>query len=101
VTPSLADVFADAGAAAVVGTSWAVHDDTAARTMREFIRHYAGGENDPIGALARARDAMAAENPDPRFWAGFTVTINELPKLETVAHEPRARHPRLALVGGP
>lgn len=82
--PSLADVFADAGAGAVVSTSWAVRDDAAAHFMREFVRNYEAGENDPIGALGRARRAIAAEKIDPHFWAGFAVTISRLPEVQTV-----------------
>jgi len=93
VAPSLADVFADAGASAVVSTSWAVRDDTAAHFMREFVRNYVAGENDPIGALGRARRALAAEKPDPHFWAGFAVTISQLPQVQTLVQAESEHRP--------
>ena len=80
-TPSLADAFLDAGAAAVVQTFWKVRDDEALHLMRHFVRLWAGEGIPPVAALTRARRALMA-GPEgikhPFTWAAFTIQSNGL-----------------------
>lgn len=66
-----ADKFMRAGAAAFIGSQWAVSDSAARRFAAEFYRWLRTG--DTLGqAIMRARQAAASEPGDPT-WLAYTV----------------------------
>jgi hypothetical protein len=75
-SPSLGDAFLDAGAAAVITSSWDVGDEETRAFMQDLMRRR-GLETDPVHALACARrDAMqGAVRVPPRVWAAWSVGV--------------------------
>lgn len=74
---SLGDLFARAGAAAVVQTGWSVRDDEGAALMHEFNDRYAADPHDPVAVLADARRELIRRGAPPGVWAGYTILIND------------------------
>lgn len=64
--------FLLAGAPAVLATLWTVDDAATATLMADFYRHLRAGES-PAEALRQAQCASMANNPNPHFWAPFSV----------------------------
>jgi len=75
--PSLAEGFVQAGAGAVVHTSWAVEDKDAARVMQAFETIYAKSR-DPVTALSQARRQLMGEGAPPQVWAAYSITLGSL-----------------------
>jgi hypothetical protein len=67
---SLAHAFLDAGAEHVVATKWTIQDADAARLVTAF--YDAGGDRDPVAALAAAQRRLAG-TLGVRTWASFEV----------------------------
>lgn len=86
----LGRAFLDAGARAVVATSWPLRDDDAAAFAAELVARLAAG--DDVGtAVSAARRARAAAGARPESWAGVVVLGD--PTARPVA-------PRAAAVSG-
>jgi hypothetical protein len=70
-----ASKFLEAGAAAFIGSLWAVRDRTAREFAQEFYRQLHSGC--PLGeAVMRARRAAAADQPGDPTWLAYTVYGN-------------------------
>lgn len=67
---SLTTAFLDAGAEVVIGTRWSVADADAARLVDSF--YAAGGDRDPVAALATAQ---LASDTSSRTWAAFEAFV--------------------------
>lgn len=67
---SLTTAFLDAGAEVVIGTRWSVADAEAARLIDAF--YGAGGDRDPVAALAAAQ---LASDTSARTWAAFEAFV--------------------------
>jgi CHAT domain-containing protein len=69
----LARGFLLGGASSVLGCLWPADDTVTSALMVEFYRHLATGASTPT-ALARARQHLRLERPEPVWWAGFAIT---------------------------
>ena len=74
-TPSLAQAFVEAGAQAVISTSWSVKDEDAGRLMHAFAAGYGPAGEDPVRALNQARRQLLEEGAAPRQWASYSVLL--------------------------
>lgn len=74
--PSLGDMFAKAGAAAVVQTGWSVRDADGAAVMHRFNERYARGRRDPVTALGDARRDLIRLGFPPNVWAAYTLLLS-------------------------
>jgi CHAT domain-containing protein len=77
---TLSRAFLEAGARVVVGTTWAIRDDHAARFFDPFYRELARGQ--PVGAAVRSarREAMAAGLP-ASVWASVVVVGDDTARI--------------------
>jgi hypothetical protein len=76
--PSLADVFLDAGAGAVVHTFWDVPDREARRLMTSYVRTWGNPDFSRVRALCDIRRAaFQSPRPDdhPFGWASYGIKI--------------------------
>ncbi len=70
-----ASKFLEAGAAAFIGSLWAVYDGTAREFAQEFYGQLQAGSS--MGeAVMRARQVAAASQPDDPTWLAYTVYGN-------------------------
>lgn len=70
--PNLAAAWLTAGAGCVVATLWPVEDRATSRLVEQFYETLTRGAT--VGeALTAAQRAVRAEQPDPRYWAGFVL----------------------------
>jgi CHAT domain-containing protein len=72
--PSLAEAFLQAGARAVISTSWSVADDDGSRVMHAFAEKYASSK-DPISALGEARRQLIKDEAPPHVWAAYSILV--------------------------
>jgi CHAT domain-containing protein len=68
----LARAFIQAGARTVIGGLWPLRDDEAARFIKDFSRHLAGGARVGAALTAARRDGIRAGLP-PAAWAGLVL----------------------------
>jgi hypothetical protein len=90
--PSLGDAFLDAGAHAVIQSSWDVGSPETAVFMRAFLAaSQAGGS--PVVALGRARRAVMATpgGASPRVWAAWSARVLWPPAPAREASAPAVR----------
>lgn len=81
IGPSLGDAFVDAGAGAVIDTSWPVRDQEAQRLMRGFLEASDRGAS-PIQALRAARQAARlaqGRGEAEGVWAAYSITLGAPP----------------------
>src|SRR5262249_3604003 len=74
-TPSLAEAFVEAGAEAVIGTSWSLKDEDAARVMHAFTSVYVPSENNAVIALNKARRQLLEDGGTPNVWASYSIML--------------------------
>jgi hypothetical protein len=101
--PSLADAFADAGAASVVHTYWRVRDEWASRFTTEFMDACVRQDVSAVVALSRtSRRAMNGPRGirHPFTWAGYGVLLSEIPPLHPTEPRPLVSSP-LSLAASP
>jgi len=91
--PSLAQAFLDAGAGAVVRTSWPVRDDYAASIMSTFIDLWMRRGMSPEVALNEARRRLMSGPRGyrhPFLWAAYGIERTEPPRSDgPVIERPR------------
>jgi CHAT domain-containing protein len=68
---ALGGAFLAAGSQAVVATLWSVEDAATAALVHAF--YAAGGDRDPVRALAAAQRQAIATGASPRQWTAFVV----------------------------
>lgn len=86
--PSLASAFVDAGASAVIRTSWPIRDDAAAATMSTFIELWKHRGMTPEAALDEARRRSLLANigyRHPFTWAAYGIELVEMPDAGSFA----------------
>jgi hypothetical protein len=76
--PSMGDAFLDAGARAVIQTSWPVADRDARRFVERFVSIWKPG-TDPVAALADTRRAFIRDDEPPRVWAAWSIHLAGTP----------------------
>jgi CHAT domain-containing protein len=75
---SLAQSFVEAGARAVISTSWNVNDEDAAQLMHAFAAGYGPAGRDPVRALNQARRQFMKAGALPKMWASYSITLGEI-----------------------
>jgi tetratricopeptide (TPR) repeat protein len=79
--PSLGDVFADAGARAVVQTFWNIRDDESTRMMGSFVTAWGDSALTNVHALCQAQRAycrMPEGIRHPFGWAAYSIQTGRL-----------------------
>jgi CHAT domain-containing protein len=74
----MAGAFLDAGAAAVVRTTWPIRDEDAQRFAGAFLEEWSERRSDPVGAINRARGRLLREAPDGP-WFAWSIAVRGLP----------------------
>jgi CHAT domain-containing protein len=92
---ALALSFLQAGASAVVATSWRTPDSASAELMTHFYRELYVNQQSAIAALALAQSSVrrGSAHAHPYYWAGFRIVIRQpetLISVPDVKHLPRA-----------
>ena len=82
--PNLAAAWLTAGAGCVVATLWPVEDQATSRLVERLYEAFASGATTGE-ALAAAQRAVRAEQPDPRYWAGFVLLGDPGVRVTTLA----------------
>jgi CHAT domain-containing protein len=82
VGPSLADVFADAGATGVVAARWGLADAAAADYMERFVDRWRGGDAAAAwDALTAVRRDYLRESAQPSLdWLAYELEFGRLPR---------------------
>ena len=76
--PSMGEAFLDAGAWAVIQTSWPVADRDARRFVERFVSIWKPG-SDPVAALADTRRQFIQDGESPRVWAAWSIHLAGAP----------------------
>jgi CHAT domain-containing protein len=87
-SPSMADVFLDAGSTSVVGTLWPVEDELACRTIAAFLESWKTGRRtagEALSEVQRAAFREEGEDGNSFSWATFSIRFQGLDAARSIS----------------